>query len=333
MPPRGKPSSSHSSRPSSHRPSSSHSSSRSSHSSRSSRSSHSSHRSSYSSHHSSYHRPYHSGYSRPSGGGLFSGLLFGSLFSQRSDAQERGTTVINQQIVNAPPAPKMYECPYCLGKVTAQASADGLQSLICPNCGGVLQESNAIAQQQPAQSFSQPQGYMSAPDTGYDTEQPAAGRRRKSVLGKVIGLVLVICFFAAAVRIANSRITEIAQHNYNNNNYNYNDDYNGYGDDYDYNEPDNSDSIYVDALGRTVWWDSGYDCYYDEDTDCYFFLNNDMDPPVWQYWFEGVSSNYGSDYGWMEWDYDENRWYVQQSENSWVPLPENEYTDHLWHMD
>ena len=257
-------------------------------------------------------------------------MLLESLFSQRSDAQERGTTVINQQIVNAPPAPKMYECPYCLGKVTAQASADGLQALTCPNCGGVLQESNAIAQpQQTAQSFSQPQGYMSAPDTGYDTVQPAGGRRRKSVLGRVIGLVLIICFIAAALKAANNRLSNITQYNYNNNNYNYNDDNNGY----DYYEPDNSDSIYVDALGRTVFWNSEYDCYYDEDTDCYFFLNNDMNPPVWQYWFEGVSSNYDSDYGWMEWDYDEKRWYVQQSENSWVPLPENEYTDRLWHME
>ena len=310
MPPGSKPSSSHSSRPSARR-------------------SGSSHRSSHSSHRSSYHRSHRSGYGRSSGSGLF-GLIFGSLFSQGSEVQNRGTAVINQQTVNPPPAPTMYECPFCRGKVTAQPSPDGRNLLTCPNCGGILAESNAIAQpQQTVQSFSQPQGNMAAPDTGYSAEQPAARRKRSSPLVKVLFLVFIICIIAAAVRIANSRMYEAAHRTDHNENA-YNDVNN------DYNEPvskESKDGIYVNALGRTVPWDSENEWYYDEDTDCYFFQNNDMDPPVWQYWFEGVSSNYGGDYGWMEWDYNENRWYVQQSENSWVPLPENEYTDRLWHME
>lgn len=310
MPPGSKPSSSHSSRPSARRSSSSHSSS-------------------HSSHRSSYHRSHRSGHSRSSGGGLILGSLLRSLFSQRSDVQERGPAVMNQQTVNPPPAPVMYECPYCRGKVTAQPSPDGMHQLTCPNCGGILAESNAIAQPQTAQSFSQPQGNMAAPDTGYSAEQPAARRKRSSPLVKVLFLVFMICIIAAAVRIANSRMYEAAHRTDHNENA-YNDVNN------DYNAPDSKESkdgIYVNALGRTVPWDSENEWYYDEDTDCYFFQNNDMDPPVWQYWFEGVSSNYGGDYGWMEWDYNENRWYVQQSENSWVPLPENEYTDRLWHME
>ena len=189
MPPGSKPTSSHSSRPSARR-------------------SGSSHRSSHSSHRSSYHRSHHSGHSRLSGGGLILGSLLRSLFSQRSDVQERGPAVMNQQAVNPPPAPVMYECPYCRGKVTAQPSPDGRNLLTCPNCGGILAESNAIVQpQQTAQSFSQPQGNMAAPDTGY-AEQPAARRKRSSPLVKVLFLVFMICIIAAAVRIVPIRVIQ-----------------------------------------------------------------------------------------------------------------------------
>ena len=174
MPPSRKPTSSHSSRPS--RPSgSSHHSSHSSHSSY--------HRPSHSGH-SSYHRPsYHSGYGRSSGGGFFSGMLLGSLLSNREEAQNRSTTVINQHIVTAP-QPKMYECPYCLGRVTGTPSADGLSALTCPNCGGVLSEANAIPQSEPVQqTYSQPaQTYNSSPDTSIRAypNQPSLGEKLKS---------------------------------------------------------------------------------------------------------------------------------------------------------
>ena len=90
--------------------------------------------------------------------------------------------------------------------------------------------------------------------------------------------------------------------------------------------------IYVAALGRDVPWNAQYDMYYDKQTDCYFFLNTDMDPPIWQYWFEGVSSQYGEDYGWLEWDARESRWYVQTGETKWELLPEK-YASDLWHFD
>jgi hypothetical protein len=94
---------------------------------------------------------------------------------------------------------------------------------------------------------------------------------------------------------------------------------------------DRHDPIYVSALGRDVPWNSTYDSYYDKQTDCYFFLNTDVDPAIWQYWFEGISSDYG-DYGWLEWDAREQRWYVQTGENKWEVLPENKGSD-LWHFD
>lgn len=89
--------------------------------------------------------------------------------------------------------------------------------------------------------------------------------------------------------------------------------------------------IYVAALGRDVSWSAQYDSYYDAQTDCYFFLNTEMDPAVWQYWFEGISSQYG-DYGWLEWDAKETRWYVQTGSDKWELLPETSASD-LWHFD
>ena len=161
---------------------------------------------------------HHSGYRRSSGGGFFSGMVLGSLLSQREQTQDRSTTVINQQIVTAP-QPKMYECPYCLGKVTGTSSADGLSALTCPNCGGVLSEANAIAQpEMMQQTFSQPaQTYSSSPDTSIRAypNQPSLGEKLKSCLFTVFGLSIVglICggifWGCPAVRITATRSRDI----------------------------------------------------------------------------------------------------------------------------
>jgi hypothetical protein len=92
---------------------------------------------------------------------------------------------------------------------------------------------------------------------------------------------------------------------------------------------DQEDSIYVEAIGRTCYLDG--ENYYDPETDCWFYFNEEAG--VWQYWYEGISSNYG-DYGWMEYDEIEDQWYIEQSYGNWVELPDHyldEY-DYLWHM-
>ncbi len=88
-------------------------------------------------------------------------------------------------------------------------------------------------------------------------------------------------------------------------------------------------SIYVDEIGRTCYKD-GED-WYDSDTQCWFWYNNEESPYQWQYWYEGISSDYG-DYGWLEYDMDENAWYVEVSDGDWVHLPDNYDTSYLWHM-
>ncbi len=252
-------------------------------------------------------------------------MALGSLLSHREQSQDRSTTVINQQIINTP-QPKMYECPYCLGRVTGTPASDGMQSLTCPNCGGALSESNAIAQPQPVQqTYSQPQSYGTSPDAGSFayTNRSSHGSQLKSCSGILLATGLMCGTALVLYNVLGVKRPETVHNDHNN----------GYYENYDNGYPDHEDSFYVSELGRTCYWDDEYQCYYDSDSDCYFFENYDMDPPVWQYWFEGVSSNYGADYGWMEWDEKENCWYIQKSEDEWVRLPEQEYTDRLWHFD
>lgn len=92
-----------------------------------------------------------------------------------------------------------------------------------------------------------------------------------------------------------------------------------------------ADEIYVTVLNRYVKWSDEYECYYDEVTDCYFFKNYDVNPSIWQYWFEGISSDFG-DYGWLEYDFEDNQWYVQVNENDWEVLSGYD-TSNMWHMN
>ena len=92
-------------------------------------------------------------------------------------------------------------------------------------------------------------------------------------------------------------------------------------------QPHMDDSIYVDEIGRTCYLDG--DNYYDEETQCWFWYNEERS--VWQYWYEGISSDYG-DYGWMEYDYTDQKWYIETSQGKWEELPAKYSTDRLWHF-
>lgn len=88
-------------------------------------------------------------------------------------------------------------------------------------------------------------------------------------------------------------------------------------------------SVYVEEIGRTCYLD-GED-WYDSQTKCWFYYNDTVSPYQWQYWYEGISSDYG-DYGWMEYDMSEGAWYIETDDGNWVHLPGNYDTKNLWHM-
>lgn len=86
----------------------------------------------------------------------------------------------------------------------------------------------------------------------------------------------------------------------------------------------------VVRANKILYWDEAADSWYDESTDCWIWFNTDVEPALWQYWYEGISSNYG-DYGWME--HDADGWWVEKSENNWVLVKNEpiEYDDSaLW---
>ncbi len=85
----------------------------------------------------------------------------------------------------------------------------------------------------------------------------------------------------------------------------------------------------TDGYEKKLKWDYGADSYYDPESDCYIWFNTDVSPNLWQYWYEGISSDYG-DYGWME--YEDTGWYIEESSHNWVSLPENYDTGKLWHL-
>ena len=91
------------------------------------------------------------------------------------------------------------------------------------------------------------------------------------------------------------------------------------------------ETIYVDSIGRTIVWTDEYDSYYDAVSDCYVAYNMDVEPAVWQYWYEDISSDYG-DYGWMEYELAEDQWYIEASYNNWIELPDSYDTSSLWYM-
>ena len=79
---------------------------------------------------------------------------------------------------------------------------------------------------------------------------------------------------------------------------------------------------------RLSW--SDYDeSYYDADSDCYVWFNTDMDPALWQYWYEGISSDY-DDSGWME--YEDGTWYIETAYGNWEEVDLSAYGDRIWHF-
>ena len=80
---------------------------------------------------------------------------------------------------------------------------------------------------------------------------------------------------------------------------------------------------------KKLVWDADADSYYDESTDCWLWYNTDVEPAVWQYWYEGMSSDFG-DCGWME--HDEDGWFIEESYGNWIELPDVYDPDSLWYI-
>ena len=88
--------------------------------------------------------------------------------------------------------------------------------------------------------------------------------------------------------------------------------------------------ITAEGGGKTLVWDEAKQDYYDADSGLWLWYNTDVEPPLWQYWYEPISGNYGK-YGWME--YRDEVWYIETDQGQWIEVPEKYDTSPLWHIE
>jgi len=190
-------------------------------------------------------------------------------------------------------------CDYCGTQIKLKWTEGAIPS--CPNCGAQLKE---VADNSVIEDKLQPQVVSS----------PVRHSGNAGIKAFIIGLscmiflpTLLTAGFKQLQGVISGTETEYEQ------------------------EAETDDSIYVDVLDRYCYWDDEYECYYDKETDCYFVYADEVDPPEWQYWYEGISSDYG-DYGWMSYHYDEGLWYIETGNGQWEVLPDTYDTSSLWHV-
>ena len=87
-----------------------------------------------------------------------------------------------------------------------------------------------------------------------------------------------------------------------------------------------TDSAYV----KKLTWDSAEESYYDDESGLWLWFNTNVEPPLWQYWYEPISGDYGN-YGWME--YENGRWYIETRAGSWSLVPQKYDTSALWFVE
>jgi len=234
------------------------------------------------------------------------------------------------------------ECEYCGTRKVMDVEAGG--TLQCEACGGTMKIVGNVEELIRKETIDKNTfAYDDDPNTDYESN---------ASLSRYL-LFSILTIFAATI-IFIGVIFGYIRHTATPFNYDYS-YYNSYNDLYQsdqdstypetYNEDDYYYTLYLQDAGestfeitdnesnsaKTLTWYDEYESYYDEETDCYLWYNEDFDPPVWQYWYEGISSDYGN-YGWMEYDEQENAWYIEADYDQWIKLPEQYDTSRLWHI-
>ena len=84
------------------------------------------------------------------------------------------------------------------------------------------------------------------------------------------------------------------------------------------------------SYDKKLTWDSAEESYYDDESGVWLWYNTDVEPALWQYWYEPISGDYGN-YGWME--YEDGKWYIEGSRGNWVLLPKKYDASALWYVE
>lgn len=174
----------------------------------------------------------------------------------------------------------------------------------CPNCGAILQISDNIVLDDPLQ------------------EVPVGGGGGRPRIGKVFGIIGILLGTHFALSMCVSLVSKTSLQDKLES---------LYPETTVVSSETNDDVIYVEELGRECAWNDEYESYYDKESDCYFYFDDSSTIGEWEYWYEGISSDFG-DYGWMNYDYDECQWYIETSDGNWEKLPDRYDASKLWHF-
>ena len=218
------------------------------------------------------------------------------------------------------------QCEYCDTVSKIDWTEGG--PLICPQCGGTMKLLSALDEytQDPLyQKTRKTPGYVDYADAGKK-------QRRRTLLRTIlwIGLiVLVILGVSVMIHWTSNRTPQ-----------------------YNYTQPPAQAPSNVELFGnrvglvrtapgvyqistdreydRIMSWEPREDSYYEPESDLYLWYNTDVEPPLWQYWYEPISGGYG-DYGWME--YENGSWYIEASYGKWIEVPAKYDTSPLWRIE
>ena len=209
------------------------------------------------------------------------------------------------------------KCDYC-GNVLKTDWTEGTIPT-CPGCGAPMKLENI----QKDTIFSSERYDASAPSRGsYDAKKTSKGTG--CLIAFLIVLALLI-IFGAFVRESSYEpgYTEVptVSETYSN--------VDLYGETL-YLKRSGDDSYVVTTeqeANKSLEWMDLFESYYDDETETYLWYNTDVSPALWQYWVEGVSSDYDS--GWME--YEDGTWYIQKGESDPYTVYDGDASG-FWHI-
>ena len=222
-------------------------------------------------------------------------------------------------------------CPYCDRDtiLNLDAGSPGMQNLECPHCGGKM-EIRSELDNVLSQGNENTHTYNSAASLENAFNQKP--KKKLNLWPLIFGIVVLMFLFN---NFRSRRTSEYWS--------------NGTTVPLTISESSNysplaalSDTVYLNKTGahtytvapsgattgdKVLTWHDEFDSYYEPVSDCYIWYNDAVD--MWQYWYEGISSDYG-DYGWME-HYDDG-WFIEASNYDWIPLPSKYDQTRLWYI-